>query len=71
MQNKEFSRTLGEVIKRPSWAPVPAFALKLALGEMAQMLLTGQRVVPAAAEKLGFRFGYPHLREALEASLPI
>lgn len=71
VQNKEFSRTLGEVIKRPSWAPVPAFALKLALGEMAQMLLTGQRVVPAAAEKLGFRFGYPHLREALEASLPI
>jgi hypothetical protein len=45
--------------------------LELALGEMAQMLLTGQRVVPAAAEKLGFQFRYPHLQEALEASKPI
>ena len=71
VQNKEFSRTLGKVIHRPCWAPVPGFALKLALGEMAQMLLTGQRVVPAAAEKLGFQFRYPHLQEALEASKPI
>ena len=71
VQNNEFSRTLGQVIGRPSWARVPAFALKLALGEMAQMLLTGQRVLPAAAEKLGFKFRYPVLREALEASKPI
>lgn len=71
VQNKEFSRTLGKVIKRPSWAPVPAFVLKLALGEMAQMLLTGQRVVPAAAENFGFAFRYANLREALEASKPI
>ena len=71
VQNKEFSKTLGQVIHRPSWAPVPAFALKLALGEMAQMLLTGQRVIPAAAEKLGFKFRYPDLHEALEACKPI
>ena len=70
-QNQEFSRTLGAVLHRPVWAPVPGFALKLALGEMAQMLLTGQRVVPTAAEKLGFEFKFPHLREALEASRPI
>jgi uncharacterized protein (TIGR01777 family) len=71
VQNKEFSKILGQVMHRPSWAPVPAFLLKLALGEMAQMLLTGQRVVPAAAESLGFKFRYPDLREALEASKPI
>jgi uncharacterized protein len=71
VQNKEFSATLGKVLHRPSWAPVPAFVLKLALGEMATMLLTGQRVVPAAAEKLGFNFRHPDLREALEASKPI
>jgi uncharacterized protein len=71
VQNKEFSATLGKVLHRPSWAPVPAFVLKLALGEMATMLLTGQRVVPAAAEKLGFKFRHPDLREALEASKPI
>ena len=71
VQNKEFSATLGKTLHRPSWAPVPAFVLKLALGEMAAMLLTGQRVVPAAAEKLGFKFRYPDLREALEASKPI
>lgn len=71
VQNKEFSTTLGKVIHRPSWVPVPAFLLKLALGEMAEMLLTGQRAVPAAAEKLGFKFRYPELGEALEASQPI
>ena len=71
VQNKEFSQALGKAIHRPSWAPVPAFVLKLALGEMAQMLLTGQRVIPAAAEKLGFQFRYPNLQEALEASKPI
>jgi uncharacterized protein (TIGR01777 family) len=71
VQNKEFSRTLGKVIHRPCWVPVPGFALKLALGEMAQMLLTGQRVIPAAADKLGFQFRYLHLQEALEASKPI
>ncbi|MGH7855514.1 MAG: TIGR01777 family oxidoreductase [Candidatus Binatia bacterium] len=71
VQNKEFSRTLGKVLRRPCWAPVPAFVLKLALGEMSQMLLTGQRVVPAVAEKLGFQFRYPNLQEALEASRPI
>jgi uncharacterized protein len=71
VQNKEFSATLGKVMRRPSWAPVPAFLLKLALGEMAEMLITGQRVVPAAAEKLGFEFRYPALHQALEACKPI
>jgi uncharacterized protein (TIGR01777 family) len=68
---KEFCRTLGQVMGRPSWAPVPAFALRLMLGEMAEMLLTGQRAVPTAAEKFGYRFRYPNLPEALRACMPL
>ncbi|MBI2232157.1 MAG: DUF1731 domain-containing protein [Deltaproteobacteria bacterium] len=68
---KEFCRTLGQVMGRPSWAPVPGFALRLTLGEMAEMLLTGQRVVPAAAQKLGYQFRYPNLTEALRACMPL
>ena len=70
VRNKEFCQTLGKVLRRPCWAPVPGFALRLALGEMAEMLLTGQRVLPAAAQKLGFQFRYPNLEEALQASMP-
>ena len=61
----EFCKTLGDVLNRPSWAPVPAFALRLVLGEMADMLLNGQRVLPTQALKLGYAFKYPTLREAL------
>jgi uncharacterized protein (TIGR01777 family) len=70
VRNKEFCQTLGKVLHRPCWAPVPGFALKLVLGDMADMLLTGQRVIPAAAQKLGFQFRYPTLEEALQASIP-
>lgn len=63
---KEFCAALGKALGRPSWAPVPAFVLRAALGEMAEMLLTGQRAVPAEAERLGYRFRYPTLRPALE-----
>jgi uncharacterized protein len=62
---KNFCATLGKVMRRPCWAPVPAFMLRAALGEMADMLLTGQRAVPAAAERLGYRFRFPELPEAL------
>jgi NAD dependent epimerase/dehydratase family enzyme len=68
---RDFCRTLGKVMHRPSWAPVPAFVLRLALGEMADMLLTGQRVIPAAAQKLGYKFRYPNLYEALQACNPL
>ena len=66
---KEFCQTLGGVLHRPWWAPVPAFALRAMLGEMAEMLLTGQRVISAAAQKLGYSFRYPTLREALRTLL--
>lgn len=68
---KEFCRTLGKVMRRPSWAPVPGFALRFMLGEMADMLLTGQRVVPAAAQKLGYQFRYENLYDALQACMPL
>jgi uncharacterized protein len=63
----EFARALGKTLKRPSWAPVPAFALTLLLGEMAEMLLGGQRALPAAAEGSGFRFKYRNVEHALSS----
>ena len=68
---KEFCQILGQVMGRPSWAPVPAFILRLALGELAEMLLTGQRVIPAAAQKLGYQFRYANLDAALKACMPL
>ncbi len=70
-RNKDFSRALGKVLHRPSWMPVPGFILRIGLGDMADMLLTGQRVMPAAAQKLGFEFRYPNLPEALQACMPL
>jgi uncharacterized protein (TIGR01777 family) len=66
----EFSRALGKVLNRPSWAPVPASILTLVLGEMADMLVAGQRALPEAAQRLGFRFKYPDVTHAL-ASLEL
>jgi len=70
-RNKEFCRTLAAVLHRPCWLPVPALALRLGLGKMAEMVLTGQRVIPAAAQGSGFQFRYPNLKEALEACKPL
>jgi hypothetical protein len=64
---EEFARALGDVLKRPSWVSVPPSALALIAGEMADMLLTGQRAVPEAATKLGYRFKYPMIDEALKS----
>jgi len=65
--NTAFTRTLGRVLKRPAVFHAPAFVLRIGLGELAGMLLTGQRVVPAAAEALGFRFTYRELEPALRS----
>ena len=67
--NKAFSLVLAQVLKRPCFMPVPAVALKILLGELADMLLTGQRVIPKKAEELGFSFRYPDIRHALETIL--
>jgi uncharacterized protein (TIGR01777 family) len=63
---KEFCRILGKVLNRPAWLSVPAFAARLALGEMAdEMLLSGQRVLPGRLPASGFKFKYPDLKKAL------
>jgi len=63
--NAEFSRTLGRVLGRPSLLPVPALAVRLAVGEMAGELVAGQRVLPEKALDGGFRFRLPELDGAL------
>jgi uncharacterized protein (TIGR01777 family) len=67
--NKEFSKTLGKVLKRPALAPVPALALKALYGEMAVIVTTGQRVVPTRLEESGYRFRQPDLEAALLATV--
>lgn len=68
--NAEFVQELGRTLGRPAVVPVPAFALRLALGEMADsLLLAGQRATPAKATQLGFTFAYPTLSLALDAVL--
>lgn len=63
--NAEFARTLGRALGRPALLPTPALALRLLLGEMAALILEGQRVVPQAALDAGFVFRYPRLEEAI------
>jgi NAD dependent epimerase/dehydratase family enzyme len=64
--NGEFARILGSVLKRPAIVPMPAFVMRLALGELADaLILGGQRVVPARAQALGYEFKYPTLEPAL------
>jgi NAD dependent epimerase/dehydratase family enzyme len=66
VRNIDFTRQLGQILKRPTPFPLPAFLLRFALGEMADaLLLEGQRVVPRKATDAGFRFRYPELSEAL------
>jgi uncharacterized protein len=62
---KEFSTTLGKTLHRPSWMPVPAAALKMIMGEMANTILEGCFALPQKLEKHGFTFTYPHLEQAL------
>ncbi len=62
---KDFCQSLGKALKRPSWFPVPEFILKTALGELASMLITGQRVEPQKSLQNGFSFTYPTLPAAL------
>jgi uncharacterized protein len=63
--NDEFTRRLASVLHRPAIFPVPAFALKLIFGEMSEVLLDSQRVLPAAAQAVGFTFRYTELSAAL------
>jgi len=68
--NRDFARALGHALRRPALIPTPAFALRAVFGEMAdEMLLNGQRVVPARATAEGFTFAYPTIDSSLAHSL--
>ncbi len=63
--NRAFTRALAKALRRPAVFPVPSFALRLALGEMASTVLGSQRVLPERAQQAGFTFEHPTLEEAL------
>lgn len=62
----EMCERLGQVVGRPSWLPVPEFALKAVLGEGASVVLEGQKVLPVKAKQLGFSYRYPYVQDALK-----
>jgi uncharacterized protein (TIGR01777 family) len=66
--NRELSKTLGRVLRRPAFAPVPALAVRTLYGEMASIVTTGQRAVPRRLEEAGYRFRQPDLEAALRAA---
>jgi uncharacterized protein (TIGR01777 family) len=69
VSNRELSRALGHVLHRPALLPVPGFALQVLYGEMAEIVTTGVRAVPAKALVLGYGFRHPRLEDALRATL--
>jgi uncharacterized protein len=66
--NKELSKTLGRVLRRPAFAPVPGLAVRTLYGEMASIVTTGQRAVPRRLLELGYSFRRPDLEEALRSA---
>ncbi len=67
--NAEFTRSLGKVLHRPALIPAPAPVLKVALGEMARLLTTGQKAIPEKLIEAKFQFRYPDLEKALSQSV--
>jgi hypothetical protein len=65
--NKDFGKVVGKVMRRPYWFPVPAFGLKLVLGEKSELVLDGQNVYPRKLLEHGFQFKYPDLESALRS----
>lgn len=68
--NEEFTKTMGDVLYRPTFLPLPQFVVSMALGEMGdELLLTSTKVMPKRLEDAGFEFEYPALKPALEHAL--
>jgi hypothetical protein len=65
VRNRDLARAIGRVLRRPSAMPAPAFAIRLAAGEVADVVLSSQRAVPRKALELGYRFRFPELEAAL------
>ncbi|WP_085695360.1 MULTISPECIES: TIGR01777 family oxidoreductase [unclassified Pseudomonas] len=66
VRNREFAKTLGQALHRPAFMPMPALALKVGLGELSQLLLGGQKAMPARLLEAGFTFRFTDLRAALD-----
>lgn len=64
--NNEFGKTISKVLKKPHYLPIPGFLIHLALGEVADMVLEGQKVYPRKLLESGFKYKYPTLEEALD-----
>lgn len=69
LRNAELSAALARALGRPSWLPTPAFALRLAFGEMAETLLNGVRAIPKRLLETGYRFISPDIDAALSSAL--
>ena len=67
--NRDFARTLGKVLHRPAWFPVPGFMLKVFLGEVAAVIIRGRRVVPKKILEAGYQFQYSTLETAIRQLL--
>jgi uncharacterized protein (TIGR01777 family) len=65
LRNADLSRVIGKVLRRPMWLPMPAFAMRLLLGEKSTLVLDGQRQLPKRLLELGFQFGFPDVESAL------
>jgi len=65
LTNEEFGKTIAKVLRRPYWMPIPAFILRILFGEMAIVVLEGQRAIPRRLLESGFRFQYSDLKSAL------
>ena len=67
VSNREFTRTLGKALRRPTVLPVPRFALHALFGELANILVSSQRAQPLRLLEAGFEFDHPNLERALNA----
>jgi uncharacterized protein (TIGR01777 family) len=67
--NRTFSKALGRALHRPAVAPIPAFAIRLLYGDMAEIVTTGQRVLPKRTQALGYTYQHTNLDDALESAL--
>jgi uncharacterized protein len=66
LRMNDFGKSIGSVLHRPHWLPVPSFAMKMVLGQKSALVLEGQHVIPQVLQENGFEFKFPTLRSALE-----
>jgi hypothetical protein len=66
VRNRDFAKTLAAILHRPAFMPMPAFALKVLMGELSILLLGGQRASPSRLQAAGFTFRFTDLHAALE-----